>query len=169
MLHLLWSILNGIIALYFLYVIVGFIRQGKSFFKRRFKVMSIVVVCIGMVQIISAVTSEAPNNKIILANDYNTTNPSKVIKLTLEEHLTFDINMLVKYSVDQNELIPIESNSYVTGLVSGYTWEYNSIETHNFKPNDSSEFTVQGTLNWNLFGITVYSQPKTFTGTISNP
>ena len=74
--------------------------------------------------------------------------------------------MLVKYSVDQTELIPIESNSFLTGFVSGYEWEFTSIETNNYKPSEKAEFTANGVLKWNLFGIKVYSESKTFSGII---
>ncbi|MEZ7498889.1 hypothetical protein QO200_09065 [Flavobacterium sp. Arc3] len=74
--------------------------------------------------------------------------------------------MIVKYSIDVNKYIPIESNSFLTGLVSGYVWEFNSIETNNYETNSKSEFIANGILKWNLFGITVYSESKSFNGTI---
>ena len=166
MIHLIWSIINGMIVIYFLYLIVGFIAEGKRIFKPQFKVVSIFIMIIGIVQIISASNSEKNANRITITEDYNKKNNSKIKQVVLEENLTFDINMLVKYSIDQNEYIPIESNSFLTGLVSGYVWEFNSIDTNNFEPNKKSEFIANGVLKWNLFGITVYSESKTFNGTI---
>jgi|TARA_B110000240_G_C13455085_1_gene434217 hypothetical protein len=166
MIHLIWSIINGMIVIYFLYLIVGFIAEGKRIFKPQFKVVSIFIMIIGIVQIISASNSEKNANRITITEDYNKKNNSKIKQVVLEENLTFDINMLVKYSIDQNEYIPIESNSFLTGLVSGYVWEFNSIDTNNFEPNKKSEFIANGILKWNLFGITVYSESKTFNGTI---
>ena len=80
--------------------------------------------------------------------------------------MTFDINMLVIYSIDKNEFIPIESNSFLTGFVNGFEWEFTKIETNNYKQNEKSKFIVNGILNWNLFGIKVFSQEKTFQGLI---
>ena len=166
MIHLLWSIINLIIVFYFLYLIVGFIRKGKRIFNPKFKVVSIFVMIIGIVQIISAANSEEKKNRITITNNYNKKNNSKVEKVKLEDNLTFNINMLVKYSIEQNELIPIESNSFLTGFVSGYDWEFTSIETNNYKLNGKAEFTANGILKWNLFGIDIYSEPKTFSGII---
>jgi len=166
MIHLIWSIINLIIVLYFFYLIIGFIGKGKQMFNSQFKVVSIFVMLIGIVQIISAANSEEKTNRITISNNYNKKNNSKVEKVKLEDNLTFDINMLVKYSIEQNELIPIESNSFLTGFVSGYDWEFKSIETNNYKPNEKSEFTANGILKWNLFGITVYSESKEFNGII---
>jgi len=166
MIHLLWSIINLIIVFYFLYLLVGFIRKGKQIFNPKFKVVSIFVLVIGIVQVVSAVNTERKTNRITISNDYNEKNFSKVEKVTLENNLTFDINMHVKYSIEQTELIPIESNSFLTGFVSGYEWEFTSIETNNYKPSEKVEFTANGVLKWNLFGITVYNESKTFSGII---
>ncbi len=166
MIHLIWSIINGMIVLYFLYLIVGFIAIGKRIFKPHFKVISIFMMVIGIVQIISASNSEKHTNRIILTDDYSKMNNSEIKEVLLEDNLTFDINMLVKYSIEKNEFIPIESNSFLTGFISGYVWEFNSIQTNNFKLNEKNEYNVNGILKWNLFGITVYSELETFIGII---
>jgi hypothetical protein len=166
MIHLIWSIINGIIVIYFLYLIVGFIAKGKKIFKPQFKVVSIFIMVIGIVQIISASDSEKNSNRISITEDYNRKSNSAIKQVKLEDNWTFDINMLVKYSIEQNQYIPIESNSFLTGLVSGYNWEFNSIDTNNLNANEKAEFIANGILKWNLFGITVYSESKTFNGTI---
>ena len=166
MIHLIWSIINGIIVIYFLYLIVGFIGKGKKIFKPQFKVVSIFIMLIGIVQIISASDSDKNSNRISITEDYNRNSNSEIKQVKLEDNWTFDINMLVKYSIEQNKYIPIESNSFLTGLVSGYVWEFNSIDTNNLYPNGKAEFIANGILKWNLFGITVYSESKTFNGTI---
>ena len=166
MIHLIWSIINGVIVLYFIYLIIGFIFKGKRIFNPKFKVVSIFIMVIGIFQIISASDSEKNSNRISITKDYNKKNNSKLKQVVLENNWTFDINMLVKYSIEQNEYIPIESNSFLTGLVSGYNWEFKSINTTNLNQNGKAEFIANGILNWNLFGITVYSESKTFNGTI---
>ncbi|WP_053972331.1 hypothetical protein [Mangrovimonas sp. ST2L15] len=166
MIHLIWSIINGIIVIYFLYLIVGFIAKGRKIFKPQFKVVSIFIMVIGIVQIISASNSEKNSNRISIAKDYNRKGNAAIKQVKLEENWTFDINMLLKYSIEQNQYIPIESNSFLTGLVSGYVWEFNSIDTSNLNSNGKAEFIADGILKWNLFGITVYSESKTFNGTI---
>ena len=166
MIHLIWSIINGIIVLYFLYLIVGFITKGKKIFKPQFKFVSIFIMVIGIVQIISASNSGKNSNRISITENYDRKNNSEIKQVKLEDNWTFDINMLVKYSIEQNEYIPIESNSYLTGIVSGYMWEFKSIDTNNLNMNGKAEFIANGILKWNLFGITVYSESKTFNGTI---
>lgn len=166
MLHLIWSITNGIIILYFLFLVIGFIVKGKKIFKSQSKFVSIAIMVIGIVQIISAANSEKSTNRITITEDYNNKNNSEIKKVTLEDNLTFDINMLVKYSVDQNDFIPIESNSCLTGLISGFVWQFESIQTNNYRPNEKTEFIAEGILKWNLFGISVFNESKIFSGTI---
>lgn len=121
---------------------------------------------IGIVHIISASSSEKNSNRITITENYDKKNNSKIKQVILEDNLTFDINMLIKYSIEQNDYIPIESNSFLTGIVSGLVWEFQSIYTNIYKPTGKAEYTVDGILKWNLFGITVYNEYKTFNGTI---
>lgn len=166
MLYLIWSITNGIILLYFLYLIIGFLAKGKRIFKPQFKLISICIMVIGIVQIISASNSEKNTNQIQLNKNYNKQSNSKIKKVVLEDNLTFDIYMDLIYSVDKNEFVPIKSNSSLAGLVSGYEWEFKSIQTSNYEPNQKIGFVANGVLKWNLFGITVYNQSKIFEGII---
>ncbi|WP_241739509.1 hypothetical protein [Aestuariibaculum marinum] len=73
----------------------------------------------------------------------------------------------MQYSIQQNNYIPIESYSSLTGLVMGYDWEFKSIDINNYNSNEQTEFVVNGILKWNLFGITVYNTSKTFNGKIN--
>lgn len=166
MIHLIWSILNITTALYFIYLIVGFIVKGKRIFKAQFKVVSIFIMIIGIVQIISASNLEISTNRITITDDYNKNNTSEVKEIILEDNLTFDINLLVKYSVGENEYIPIESNSFLTGFVSGYSWECKTIKIGNYKSNQNTEFIAYGILKWNLFGINMYTESKKISGII---
>jgi len=145
---------------------MGFIAKGREIFNSKFKVVSIFIVGLGMVGILSAFNSEENSNRIKITDNYSKKNNSEVIMLTLENNLTFDINMLVKYSVDQSEFIPIESNSYLTGFVSGYQWEFTKIQTNKKVSGEKAEFIADGVLIWNILGVNLYNEPKSFSGTI---
>ncbi len=84
----------------------------------------------------------------------------------MEDNWTFDINMIVKYSIEQDEYILIESDSFLTGLASCYVWEFKSIDTKKLNRNGKTKFYANGILKWNLFGLTVYCESKTFNGSI---
>ena len=103
MIHLIWSLINAIIFIYFLYLIFGFIAKGKKIFKPRFKAVSIFIMVIGIVQIIAASDSEKNTNRISITEDYSRKSNSAIKRIKLEDNLTFDINMLVKYSIEEND------------------------------------------------------------------
>lgn len=166
MTYLIWSILNTGILIYFIYIIVGFISRGKQFFKPQFKNISIFLLILGTIQIISAAILEKNKNEINLTDNYDKKKKIITKKVILENNLTFEIDMHLKYSIDQNEFIPIKSTSSLTGFVSGYVWEYNFIDAANPKQNEQARFTAHGILKWNLFGITIYSQSKKFNGSL---
>ncbi|MBD0823916.1 hypothetical protein ICJ85_07765 [Aestuariibaculum marinum] len=167
MIHLIWSIINLIIVVYFFYLLIGFILKGKRIFKPQFKGISIFIMIIGIVQIISASNSKKSTNHIAISKNYNKKDETKTKQIILEDNLTLDINLHVQYSIQQNNYIPIESYSSLTGLVMGYDWEFKSIDINNYNSNEQTEFVVNGILKWNLFGITVYNTSKTFNGKIN--
>ena len=166
MIHLLWTLLNASLIIFFFYLIFGFIIKGKKIFNPRIKVVSILLMVLGITQIISATKTPKNSNRIIITTDYKKTNSSKIKKIILEDNLVFDINLNIKYSIENEEYIPTESYSFLTGLISGYEWEFKSIETQIYKPNEKATFTADGVLKWNLFGINVYSEYKTYSGII---
>ena len=166
MIHLLWTLLNASLIIFFFYLIFGFIIKGKKIFNPRIKVASILLMVLGITQIISATKTPKNSNRITITTDYKKTNNSRIKKVLLEDNLVFDINFRVKYSIENNDYIPIESYSFLTGLISGYNWEFKSIETQVYKTNEKATFTADGVLKWNLLGINIYSEYKTFSGII---
>lgn len=162
MIYLTWSILNTIIGFYLIYLIIGFLIIGKKFFNKRFKIISIVILLIGIIQIMFTNNSGTKTNKIILNEHYTSKNNTIIKEITLENHLAFDIKMLLKYSIVQDKYVPIESNSFLVGFISGYNWEIKSIDSNNTILNKENDFIVKGILKWNLFGINLYNEPKTF-------
>jgi F0F1-type ATP synthase gamma subunit len=140
--------------------------KGKQIFKPQFKMFSIFIMILGIVQIISASNFKKNSNKITITENYLNKNNSEIKEIILQNNFTFDINMLVKYSVDQTEYIPIESSSSLTGFVSGYVWEFKSIQTDNYKKGQKAKYIANGILKWNLFGINIYTELKSFSGTI---
>lgn len=159
MIKIIWSILNISILIYFLYLLVGFISKGKKIFSGNFKVVSILVLIIGIAQIFLA--SSIPENiNTIKFEDKNAIQNSKIKSIIIEDNISLNINLLLEYSIDNNEIIPIESSSYITGFVNGFDWEFISIHIDKSKILEKSKFKVKGILKWNLFGITLFNQKK---------
>lgn len=165
MIHLLWSLLNLLVVLFFLYLLIGFIIKGKKIFNPGFKAVSIFILVIGIIQITTASTTMDKTNTIYISENPDQ-HISQVKNITLEDNLIFDINLDLFYSETETGYIPVSSSSYLTGIVSGYEWEFISIQTGTYKPDEKNEFAAMGILKWNLFGINVYTQYKPFSGVI---
>jgi len=164
MIHLIWSIVNTILAIYFLYLIIGFIRKGKKIFNNRFKLISIFIIVIGIFQLIDTSYLDKNPERIIITEGYENSNSKEMKFITIEDNLTFDINLHVTYLMQENEFVPIECKSFLSGFVSGFEWEIKTIQTGKYNLNDKGAFKGNGILKWNFFGIEVYRQDKTIQG-----
>ncbi|MDT0676591.1 hypothetical protein [Autumnicola musiva] len=165
MIQLFWSILNITILLFFLYLFVGLLFQGKKIFEGKFKNLSIAILILGVFHIVSANDSEKLDS-IIIDDNYNLENSTQSETIILEENMTMNINLSVVYSNKNEVLVPIRATSYLTGLVSGYDWKIESVNTTDKNEKEKNDFIASGILEWKLFGITIYSQEKTFEGKI---
>lgn len=160
--ELFWSILNITILLFFLYLFVGFLFHGKKIFKGKFKSLSISILILGVFHLVSANGSEKLHS-IIIDDQYNPENSTYTETIVLEENIAMNINLSVFYSNDNGVFVPIHATSYLSGLVSGYDWK---METINRIGNieEEKDFIASGILEWKLFGITIYSQEKSYKG-----
>jgi len=68
MLHIIWSILNTIIFLYFIYIFLGFLIKGKEVLAVRFKMLSIIILILGLLQII-LINKKSKDNICIEINE----------------------------------------------------------------------------------------------------
>ncbi|WP_026897643.1 hypothetical protein [Daejeonella oryzae] len=59
---------------------------------------------------------------------------------------------------------PLKFNTRTTGFESGTIWRPISIILNRTDDNQKFEFEVDGTIKWNLLGMTIYSQSKNWKG-----
>jgi len=165
MIHLIWSGINLIIILYFFYLIIGFITRGTKIFNPQIKTFSIVLMVIGIFQIISARESEEDTNRIVFIEKHDIHCDYKTQQVRLENNLTLDIEMLATYCTNGDKFKVIETYSNIYGFVTGFEWKYKSSSINENSVNGKIEYNISGILKWNIFGINIYSQQKTFKGT----
>lgn len=166
MIYLIWTILNLIIYLYFLYLIFGFITIGRRIFKTHFKFISMFIMIIGIVQIISPSNQDEKKNTIIINEKPDDIYNSKKNIIVLEDNMTMDFILSIKYYEDNDLFIPTASHTIISGFVGGFDWTFTSIQTSNYLPNEQVEYSVNGILKWKLFGINIYNEFKSFNGIV---
>ena len=164
MFYLLWSILNAVLLLYFFYLFIGLIVNGREVFRGKFMPISILVLTLGVVQMLSASVSEEKNTEILITENYNEQSETEYRRIVLEDNLASDIELVVNYSVEDGKLIPFRSRCHLTGFVLGFEWEFISLDTYGTKEIGHPDFVAVGSLEWNLFGFNIYTQNKSFTG-----
>lgn len=162
MIELIWSLLNIIILLFFIYLFFGFLFQGKKIFQGKFKNLSIIILILGVVQIISATRNDEHKNSIEFRNQVEHNYPITTKNVILENNLTKNYKLSIVYSRENETHFPKKGTISMTGLTSGFDLELISLY------NDNDVFYVTAIQNWSLFGIQIYRQEKNFEGRIEN-
>ncbi|MEO1029905.1 MAG: hypothetical protein AAFX55_00790 [Bacteroidota bacterium] len=160
MLYLFWSLLNLGLIILFIYMAFGLIVKPKSILKSKFKVGFMLICLIGLAQNAIAESTRHQNTEETDIDPPMHHKDAKVIKTTIEEHLTFDINLHLTYSLDNDAYVLNNADSFLTGFVNGFEWDLKDIDT----PHTPSAYSAQGILKWNIFGITLYKQNKIYEG-----
>ncbi|MGM0635528.1 MAG: hypothetical protein ACQESK_05650 [Bacteroidota bacterium] len=161
MFHVIWSILNLTILLYFSYLLVGFMIKGSAIFTKKIRSVSIFILVLGVFQIISA--SDNTSDRITISAEESFP-ASAMQNVVLEENASIDIHLLVLFSAENDTYIPIEATSFLEGFVSGFEWEFNSIEVSPLQEKNKFEYMATGILKWNLFGVTITNDHKSYRG-----
>lgn len=164
MIYILWSVLNAALLVYFFYLLIGFIVNGRDVFLGKFRPVSIVVITLGVIQIGTAGIPEKKKDEILLLKDYNQENPVGFKSMVLEENSAFDILLTVTYYENDGELILIKSNSHLIGSILGFEWNFYNFNTIKTLEKNTSDYIVDGGLEWHLFGFHIFTQDKQFTG-----
>lgn len=73
----------------------------------------------------------------------------------------------VIYGKDRNDInVPLSAYTSTNGFILGTNWKGESIFVDKTNDNNKFHYNVTGFVEWHLLGITVYTQLKTFNGTI---
>ena len=161
MMYLIWAILNLTLWLYFLYLIAALILIGKRVFQGKLRAFSILLFIVGAGHILSANDGEA-TNQIMFAEKDDSPNSSILREITLDDNLSFATKGWIKYSVEGDTLAPVLCSSSLSEFVCGFEWQLDLATADEIRKDEEASYQVSGTLEWNLFGVNVYSQNKNF-------
>ena len=165
MLELLWGILNGFLLIYFILICFKSVR----ILKKNLGIFASFIFVIGLLSFISK-----PDKKNIADKNIdvlNQTNPKKAFngnsffrEITLEDNLTSKIGLSILVGENEPDLIILNANCYRSGFISGTNWNVENIEIDKEKNKKFCTYIVRGIMEWKILGITIYSEPKSFTG-----
>lgn len=173
MLYLFWALLN--IGLIILFIIVCL--KAAKLIKEKLGGAAAVIFVLGLLSYIGRPDSDKDNStenskqtsiwKFASADTLDKGSNSH-ISIDLEKTLMLKYSLGISYGKDEKRqnIIPVNANTFTEGLVSGTSLEANYISVNNAGNNQQFGYEVNGTIKWSLLGITIYSQPKNWKGTV---
>ena len=174
MLYLIWALLNVAILVF---LILGCIKATKLI-KEKFGLLASIVFVVGLLSFVIGSNIDE-ENKQPRQNQMMTwkftpqenieTFSNRFHDLRLQRNLISSYGLSIRYGKDKVDQLntPIDASSFTVGLVSGTKWEPTSISINKTDDNNKFQYSVSGTVEWKLAGITLFTQSKEFEGTVS--
>jgi hypothetical protein len=171
MLYLIWGLLNIGIFVYFLSVCfraIKLVRQEIGLFAAIVFVIGFLSFCSQPKDQEKSANSMSSKIGTFTSEDSLNCNPSFSYRLRLESNLISEYDLIIDYQKDSTEEnVPISAYTKTKGFTAGTEWKEESVIVNKNNDNNKFSYSVLGVVDWNFLGQTVYTQPKTFTGTIS--
>ena len=170
MLHLLWSILNIGIFIFFIAVSV----RATKLVREKMGVFAAIVLVFGLLSFISR-KADAPNlepggsslGTWRFVSDISAyTNDIKKINIVFDNNIISKSVVTVVYNKDPQSGLykPLEANTHINGLVAGTRWIPLSVQVSPTAVPKEFTYEVIGVVEWKLLGTTIISQAKEWTG-----
>lgn len=170
--YLIWGLLNIGLLIYFLTIcfkVTKLIREKMGLFVTVFFVLTLLSF-IGNANKESYSKSGNSNQTKTWENtskdSLNLYMPN-LSRIEMENNLVTSYNLEVFYVKDKNNnIVPKSAYTSNTGLIAGTKWTPILIDINETNDKNKYSYTVIGVVDWNLLGITFYSQNKSFNGNI---
>ena len=170
MLHLLWSILNIGIFIFFIVVSV----RATKLVREKMGVLAALVLVFGLLSFIGR-KADAPNLEpggASLRTWKFVTDIRPYINDINKIDIVFDNNIIsksvlsVRYAKDTQSGLykALEAHTYINGLVAGTSWRPVSVLVSQTAIPNEFTYEVNGVVEWKLLGTTIVSQAKEWTG-----
>lgn len=169
MLYLLWALLN--VAPFLFFVVLCF--TPARVIKQRFGAFGTMFFLFGFLIFFGPFGCD--NQKSVSTKDETWTFASADVLRTgptLLAHLDLEKTLLSKYQLfitygkagHWQTNVPVSARSSTEGFICGTNWKPRSIVLTRTDDNNKFAYHVDGTVEWKLFGATVFYQPKEYNG-----
>jgi len=162
--YLLWTLLNFSVAALLLY----FMYRLTKFAYLKFGALGAIVTVLILLSI--STWSNHRNNIKSQTWDFKTTSNIQYFpqdyEVSLMKNSIFDIelHMISLSDKDRQAQEPLKAFSTISGLIGYNDWTPENIFVNT--KQDSFDYTVAGRLEWKLLNFTVYTERKTYAGSI---
>ena len=170
MIYLIWGLLNVGLLIYFLTICINAIKLVR----REIGLFAAIVFVIGLLSFCSrqndddkATNSNKTKTWTFTSEDSLTQKPTSFLRHELQSNLISKYELEVIYRKDRNNVnVPISAYISTNGFILGTNWKGESIFVDKTNDNNKFHYYVTGVVEWHLLGMTVYTQHKTFNGTV---
>jgi len=174
--YLIWSLLNIALSLYFIYLLVGYVGIGRPILpkNKHLKTAAAILLIVGVAQFFKNMTKDKSlNTKPYIINELPKSIDKKDLgnyrdiskELILEDNVPFNIYARIRILFIDGKYMALNNTSDFTGLVSGFAWKQTGFPLVQFNNDGIAHYDIGGVLKWNLLGINIYTESKTFKGT----
>ena len=168
--YLIWGLLNIGLLIYFLTICFNAIKLVR----REIGLFAAIVFVIGLLSFCSrqnnddkATNSNKTKTWTFVSEDSLTQKPTSFLRHELQRNMISKYDLTIIYGKDGNDVnVPISAYTSTNGFILGTNWKGESIFVDKTNDNNKFHYYVTGVVEWHLLGMTVYTQLKTFDGTI---
>ena len=168
MLELIWSLLNISLIIYFLIICLKAIKIIRENWGR----LATLVFVLGLSSFISKPNPENNKVKIFKVQDESKImNEDKISghvfsqEIILEKKLVTTIGATISFKEYDQEIRVLDIYSDIYGFVGGIDWKPSNVMLNKNKDN-SYNYEINGSKDWRLLGIRIYTQSEEFKGNI---
>ena len=166
MIQLLWGLLNIWLVLFF--IVICF--KASRLVRDNIGYLAAVVFVFGFLSFMGNKDQnlKQKNSWVFASKDSLITEMNSSIQIRLEKTMLTTLGLGISYGhhkTDQQN-IPISAYSTLTGFMSGLNWKPASISVYKTADNTKFQYYVDGILEWQLIGATIYAQSKDYEGLV---
>ncbi|MBC8755254.1 hypothetical protein H2O64_11255 [Kordia sp. YSTF-M3] len=164
--HLIWALINTAFVILFFGLVLTLFTKGKQLFNNKYGNAIIVVFVLGVIGMLGAEERDFDNHYSFHNAKNLKGNNVTSLDAHVEETIPFILHLTVLFKKnDKGELVASDSHSDMSGFTNGHDWEVTYVDVD--KQEDGTyTYQMSGAMHWYLFGIKIYTQSKTFKGTL---
>ena len=168
--YLIWGLLNIGLLIYFLTICFNAIKLVR----REIGLFASIIFVIGLLSFCShqsnndkGMNSDKTKTWTFISKDTLSKNQTSILQHELSRNLISKYEMVVISGKDKNNInIPLSAFTLTNGFTIGTNWSIKSITVNKTNDNNKFYYYVAGVVEWQLLGISVYSQNKRYNGNI---
>jgi len=164
--YLIWTLINTAFVILFFGLVLTLFSKGKQLFNNKYGNAIILVFVLGVIGMLNAKELSDTNTYVFKAAKHLKGHNVAMRHAKLEETIPFTLHFNVSFKKNEaGELIPSSSYSGLSGFINGYHWEVTYVDVDP-QTDGTHAYEINGVLHWYLFGIKIYSEGETFSGTL---